>query len=501
MKIEIKESKFYVNLPVSLYQKIKEISYLNDNINLAMLGLLLHFILSKKYKNKNYEDGSEWTTLNATILNKYNHGKHKTKTHLDILVYHKIIERKNHFVNLNLNKSQSRGYKINPNFFIKQELSIFKKNIYDKSYSFCSTQLTKKLIRHQNQRRIKADYKCEHLTKWLNNSGFEIDTNKATDYVNKKYSTEKDKYKREKRIQAISSFTSYQKAYSREGKDDRLHSYFTALPSDLKQFITYKGQKLKEADIKSSQPFILSFILEVIQKEYLIEIKRYSSISHKRFSNKLYNRFSSLISSRYVEEYSLDIRSMCINITIMLEKTSETSDFTEINSFISLVRQGDIYAFLGNHLLKIGTIWQKENKYYVNLFDDEKGYNRIHEFKSLRDCSKKITINSLYSSTKKSGVKAIEEFRLFFPKVTNFLNVMKQNDKSELPILMQQIESHFILDNCSKKIAHRLPKTPLLSRHDSLITVESDFGRMKSEFKKLLKTYFKVEVDLGEESW
>ncbi|MBZ9788200.1 hypothetical protein LB456_12090 [Psychroflexus sp. CAK57W] len=501
MKIEIRKSKFYVNLPVELYKKIEMISDKHEDIHLAMLGLLLHFILSNKYKDKNLENGSEWVALNAKILNSYNFNGYKTKRHLEVLLDYEVIERVNHYVNKRRKKSRSRLYKINPAYFEPSNSSVEGKIINDKFYSFTSPKTVQKVTKWLTKRRVKADYKCEHLTKWLMDSGFEIQTDKAIKYVNDKYSLEKDIYKRDKRIQAINSFSSYQTSYSRKGKDDRLHSVFGYLPTDLKQFIRYRGQRLKEVDMKSSQPFIFSFILEIIKHEYNSQIEKFGKITHKRFSNRLCKRFKELTNEYIEEEYRLNIEGICDSVTIMLQKHSGKGDFTQINEFISLIKSGELYEFIGDELIKRGSIVLEDEEYCVNLYNKESNTIELFKFDTLRKCAKKITINALYGSVRNAKVEALKHFAYTFPEVSKFLDAMKMKEKSDLPILMQRIEAKFMLDYCSKKISKKHPEILLITRHDSLVTREADFEILKHEFKILLLEYFDGEVKFGVESW
>src|SRR5690606_29269024 len=272
---------------------------------------------------------------------------------------------------------------------------------------------------------------------------------------------------------------------------------FTTLPSDLKQFVTFNKMRLKEADIRSSQPFILTVILNIIKQEYSNEIERFNKITFKKFSNRLYKRLSSIINIYNGEEYNIDIRSICNDITIILQETLEPFDFTEIDTFNSLIRNGDIYIYVGDKLLESEAIWFENDKVVTKLFDKERRIKRKFEFEDLRVCAKKITIKALYASSKKTGVKALNDFRILFPEVAKLLDVIKQGEKAQLPILMQRIESKCVLDHCASRIAKKHPKMLLVARHDSLSTTEDNFDLLKSEFQVLLNGYFEIDVGLG----
>lgn len=501
MEIKTKKGLFHVNLPSSVYNKIVELADNNDKIDIGLLGFLLHDILTRKHEDKNLENGSEWVSVCSVVIKKLNFKSFVASKHLDFLVEQDVLELLPHANNIKGKVNSCKKFRLTKKYLKGSEnLSSSSSSFYNK-YELYNEHIAKVNMNRNIQRRGVANYKTQHLTSWLKSYGFEIEKDKAIDYINSKYYNEDDKAKKLKRLIAVSNFEDCGSKYSREGKDDRLHSYFTSLPKDLKQFITYKGQKLKEADIKNSQPFILSIILELIQEEYFNEISKFSKLSFNRFSNKLNKRLNKLINTYKDEKYQLDIRSICNSITIMLQESSVPIDFTEINAFISLIRSGDIYTFVGEQLLKAGSIRLKNGKYYVMLYNDGKGYQEACGFEGIRKCGKKVTINALYGSPKKSSVKAIEDFKSLFPEVAKYLAVLKSDDKAELPILMQRIESKCVLDYCAKKIAKKYPKMLLISIHDNLVTTESDFDMMQIEFRVLLKMYFNVDVELGGEIW
>ncbi len=503
MEINTHKGSYYVYLPTKLYKKIVELSEENEQIDLGLLAFLLHLIIKGKFKDKELENGSEWVHLCSGILRKYDCETYKTAHHLKFLKEKGIIDSLPHIKNIKGKKDKCAKHKILEQYLNPENdtISATDSKIFMQEYKVNNNQVIKQNLNRINQRKGVAQYKTEHLTKWLNSSGFSMDVDSALEYVNNTYSKVDDSAKKMKRLMAINQFKNLNSKYSRDGKDDRLHSYFTTLPSDLKQFITYEGHILKEADIKSSQPFILTVILGIIKDEYYTEITKFKQISEKRFIKRLYKKISRMINTYEEEEYKIDIEVICYNITIMLQEALELFDFTEIDSFISLINSGDIYTYVGENLLKSGAIWFENNKFFVRLFDKEKEIYRIYEFDDLRKCAKKITINALYASSKKSGVKALQDFKILFPEVTKLLDVMKNNNKAELPILMQRIEAKCVLDFCSKKISKNHPEMLLIARHDSLVTTEDKFELMKKEFNELLNDYFSIDVVLGEELW
>lgn len=197
------------------------------------------------------------------------------------------------------------------------------------------------------------------------------------------------------------------------------------------------------------------------------------------------------------------------DITIMLLKGAPSTMIKEIQQFVFDVRHGDIYEKVGKCLLSTGTIIKKENQFVVKLFDKnfkmnngKKGIIRKIYFKTLRDCSKKITLNSIYSSSiRKNGNDPVSGFRKIYPETMKVLDVFKSYNSSDFPILMQRIESFGILDVCSKKIARKLPNVPIITRHDSISTTKSCSAEVKILFQQYLDEFFGVKANVKESIW
>ncbi|HIB46879.1 MAG TPA: hypothetical protein EYN07_02370 [Flavobacteriaceae bacterium] len=492
MEAILKKGSFYVNLPERLFNKATSIAEVSENIDSGILAYLLYLILKLGSKNNLKNKSSKWVSLCSNIINQLNHKGYKVAEHLKILVQEQVLDSKPHF------KPETGKKGICKRFAIKEEYLSSKDEI--KMYQVWNEHIAKKRNVRKIQRQIEADYKTEHLTKWLKQSFFEMDKESAMDYIKKHYSKKNMPHKFRTRELAVLEFEEKIDQYSREGKDDRLHTYLTSLPRDLKQFITFGGSKLKEADIKSAQPFILTILLENIIRVYSDEINKHRKISFKRFRNKIRTMLIQLINTNK-ELNKSDIENIANSITIMFVNDSETIDFAEFEHFISLVREKDIYVYVGKKLLKSGAIWREGKKYISNFYDKSTNSTNPDSFETLRDCAKEVTIQTLYSSAENRGSKAVNDFKPLFPSVFNLLDNIKNKNKAILPILMQRIESKSILDYSTKKIAKKHPKMPLITKHDSVITTLEYFDIMKKEFQYHLSDYFGVKVKLGEDFW
>jgi len=501
MKMNIASRDYYINLPKQLYIDLKASLKEAEHINSDLAAFLLYLIIQSNFKDKeNKNDG--WAYLCYGILKYYDNSTHKHPAHFKFLEEKGFIDRKPHIKNVKGKNNTCAGYRIKDCYLNENGLS--SKSVSDNSTEYIKHYLADGKIKRSHRKQIKrrqieTQSSTPHLTKWLDSTGFTLKEKEAKEYINQKYALLDDE--RESRLFDIESFESSLKEYSREGKDDRLHSFFVKCASDIKQFIRFNSLPLKEIDIKSSQPYIFTYILIVL----LNTVSRYNDI--KQGAKELKTLFSRLINNTgkgyYYNKkyYKIELDEM-LPSTIMTIKTLKSTDIAEINRFIKLVRDGDIYDYVGEELLSRGSI-EFVNGKYVTILNVEvrKGHYELQEVKEdiLRDIAKKITLNALYSSHKNNEVVALNHFFALFPSVTKILKALKKVNYKNLPILMQRIEAKFILDYCSKRIAKKHPDMLLISRHDSLSTTIDKFDILKEEFKVLMGNYFNIDKNLIEQ--
>lgn len=489
MKVNLKEHEFYIQLPECIYEAISTIAEEDDKIDKSLSAYLLNLILTNRYRK---ESNGEWVNLDSRILRNYDHRGFTSKYHLQILCENKILDVRNHIANIKGYKNSARQYRVNPEYAKKDDEQL--------AYVFYSKPLVIKTNKHRTQKKINADYKSPHLTKWLNSDLFSIDIKAAKHYI--ETTTFKNSIAKAKRKTALKNFYNNLPLYSREGKDDRLHNVFVQMPSDLLQFITYDGQKIYEIDIKSAQPLLSTVILDAVinsvQQTSAVEgMFRFKCIEKglKRELKKLF------IKTAYGSGYnSILIKHTSHSITIMLQESLETLDFTEIFQFQKLVREGDIYTYIGEKLFEEGIVRFREDSYWVKLFDKDLDYMVDLDFPTLRKCGKKVVLNSLYASPI-SKVKAVIKLRELFPSTFKILDSAKKHDKTALSDLLQRLEANIILDNCTKKLNNKYPNTLLITRHDSVSTTQDGLLKIYYELKIILDNLLPFKISMEIESW
>lgn len=500
MRVQTKRGVLFVTLPKRLYAELKEKANGVEFIDLDMAVYLINLVITNAHKDKSRDYDGEYVRLCSKYLKVLNYEHYKYNKHFNWLKANGFIDIANHSNYPNSSK-RCKGYKIKEQFLTstKQQSTV---DFYAE-HACAYTTFSKKVTKNVEDRKREARCYTPHLTKWLDNDGFEMDSKAAHQFVEKVYGQDIKPYKRDKRTYAIKSFNKCRFNYTRDGKGDRLHHYFVQLPSDLKQFIKFNGLPIKEVDIKSSQPFILTCILELIIDTYKsskADVTIVRRVLKQLLKKLINNRDEGYYKTR--EYYKLDINKIVSN-TIIYLKTLEPIDFKEISTFISQIRDGDIYNLIGDELLAKGVIYLEDEKYFTLLNEEDNDgvfKPKLKDFETLRKCAKTIALNTIYSSPN-TRIDTVKEVKKLFPTVMKLLDVIKGDNYKVLPILMQRIEAKCILDHCSKEIAKKHPDMLLIARHDSLSTTEDNFDKLKSEFQYLINNYFNVEVDLDDSDW
>lgn len=489
MKVNLKENQLYIQLPECIYEAITTIAKENDKIDLSLLAYLVNLILTNRYRK---ESNEEWVNLDSRILRKYDHHNFKVKYHLEVLCENNILDMRNHIANIKGYKNSARQYRINTDYTKKEEEQL--------AYVFYSKPLVIKTNKHRIQRKNNADFKTPHLTQWLNSDLFSIDVEAANHYV--ETTTFKSVIAKAKRKSAIRNFYNNLTIYSREGKDDRLHTVFVQIPSDLLQFITYDGQTIFEIDVKSAQPLLATVVLDVVTNSLKITSNVDGVFRFKCIEKAIKNGIKTLF-IKTVHGYSYNsllIKHISYSITIMLQESLEALDFTEINRFQKLVRDGDIYQYVGEKLFKEGVIRFKDDKYLVQLFDKNLNCLVDQDYPTLRKCGKKIVLNSLYASPQ-STVKAVISLKELFQSTFKILDSVKSHDKTALSDLLQRLEANIILDNCTKKLNKKYPDALLITRHDSVSTTQDNLIKINHELKTFFDNLFPFNISTEIEPW
>jgi len=230
------------------------------------------------------------------------------------------------------------------------------------------------------------------------------------------------------------------------GITNRLYTPLTNIKSELRKTLLYKGEKLVEIDIVNSLPFILSCLLK-----------------------------GDLIMNNSVKEI---IIKNINNIYINVGQISENSD---VLKFHSLIADGTLYDFLESE-------WSRKlGKPYNRKLVKRRFNSIINQIPRYPDCKEKAILRTL------------------FPSIIFFIDELytKRKDKRSghpLPLILQSIESHFVLDIVCSKLVTLFPEMPVLSIHDAVMIPYNYVNEVSDLIKSESIAFYNTEINLKIES-
>jgi len=308
-----------------------------------------------------------------------------------------------------------------------------------------------------------------NLTQWFD--GLEIDKEGAINRIEQPYPEQKggirgtrkgkasDWEKRYRSIQAIEKLANKEFYYNVDENVGRFHSNLTNLKKELRNFITYNGQKLVNIDIKNAQPLFstLLFCKEFYNENSLkINIFNYPSIINLIASNHQY----------------------FISYTIILVKMLDSVDKQDINAYCDFVYSGNFYQKISEVLYPTAT-FEKQNV-------------------------KKMMFVIFFSNNRymgQSGAKSKKDFKAHFPQTYEIFRRIKLKNHSALAHLLQRIESSIMIENVAARISEERPDLPIFTIHDSVVTILGNEEYVSTVIKEEIFRLTGLNAQLGIEFW
>lgn len=466
------DNTYYFLLPKAMFKQLKKLGWVNGSHSYKGKKLkfdgVCFFINLISYRSSISRKTTEYgyVRLKAEFLKKYHH---------DYKVYFEFLEKYG-FVKTqpySMKKHRAKGYKL-----IQPRKS--QKIIRYIPEDFI---IRKKISQDKLDKKRKADKTTGHLTKWLIPEYLNVHYEEGLKYLNEVKMKDTKKYTRRYILEMLHHGMIY---YQRQGKDNRLHSILSNCPKDLRNFIRYKNKHtLISCDIKSSQPYLLAGILNLI----------FLSKDDSSIRERINDCISSIIDCKCRNRISH-------SISTMMQEPLKLADIKGIEQFVNLVTQGDLYDYLATNLSNdflqgIQTPMGISDQF----FNQRLGYKEWVHFESLRDYSKKATMEYLYSSTKNKEMRCKEVRRILPAAVSKVVDEFKIDDKTQFPIFLQNLEAHLILDRITKKISHQHPEIPLFTIHDSIVTTESYRQLVRKIMEEDLKEFFGIKPLISDEEW
>ena len=487
--IETRKNKLIISKTVKseIFSKLKEYNQsmpTKDMLKEQFAIYFFHYVAKHvrridydEPKNKDEEFG--FTRLYSIILKRKHY---KYNKYIEFLVDNEFVEKRG---KPSAKDRRSTAYSINPKYVLSdyEVLEITDKKVINT------------LVKDYQDKKIIADKKCPHLTQYLN-TDLSIDYNNALTLVkNEYYSTiinSNNEYEKKKALRKYESrmFSIYclkegQVYYSREGKDNRLHSIITNMAKNLRQFLLHKGKPIIFIDMRTSQPFFLTYLIYLLKKFSITEDNTSNTNSYNNNKNTSKHNTSNITTNNHYSPYMLQKLEKYMSELQVMDALSE--DFKEF-LYLVIDEDQDLYQSFGETLknaqrikynpTRVEPLLKLQNGNY-KVCTNVKGNSPIYkDFATERKLSKFLIFRYLFTTNPNDNAMGFHEFELRFPYIAKFLKsyqrfVKDNDDQHKIPhlsVLLQNMESELILDIVTKEINKLYGKTYLLLQKDSSIS-------------------------------
>lgn len=269
----------------------------------------------------------------------------------------------------------------------------------------------------------------------------------------------------------------------------RFHSVLTNMRSVVRNFLTFNGEALVSIDLKNSQPYLISLLLQPsfwesqkIKKPKKDKNEREFVYKKPKKAKVLQSSISNTFSNYQVVSPLLHIDLLPIHKSVsyfMLLEIKKTLVDTRFDTYIEKVQNGVLYEHLQ-------TLFETEG---IPVTD--------------RKILKSAVFQVLFTPNQFIGQKEAAPKRLFkkhFPEVYAVLNAIKKKQSNLLPLLLQEIESYIMLEVVAKKMRKLYPKIPLFTIHDSIVTTASNQLLVEQMMRESFTAYVGVPPTLATET-
>jgi hypothetical protein len=239
---------------------------------------------------------------------------------------------------------------------------------------------------------------------------------------------------------------------SRDETSGRLHSNVTGLSSRIFPALRIKGEPLVGYDIANSQPFLCSALINLLFDN---EQKK-GNFTHFFQTNPISTPQTPFLSNSsflsYLKSYSIKPNLLIV----MLEDFLSEPDLKGVLAFQNFCFTGQLYQEIARNVF--GFEYEFENKrrvkdLFFTLFFTKPGNNR----------------------------NGIPKFKQKYPGIHTIISKIKElsADSNFFPILLQCMESYYIIERVCKRMNKEYPKAPLFTKHDSVYTTHEYLERLK----------------------
>ena len=441
-----KDCKYYLphNLDLSALEKEypPDFVYCTDK---AMYLLSLINTIPANNRSK-YADSEGWTPINSTTIQNVS--------------IRNFPEYKKWFVQLGIIECDGQ--------YIPDEISYcyrfteeYRTQIIPISYSTKDTfaKKTERLFKPLDEDTQKYSY----LHKWFNDS-LAIDEDAALNYLSLSHSIDRkeDKTKALDRYNSavigVDKMADSNYYFSVDTTAGRLHTNYTSMPSEIRNFTKYDGQELVSLDFKNSQPVMstLLFAPQFWVKNETLDKKNVQFLPNTSVLDPYFFNFYDL-SSKFLPILNISTyTTSTYACPLMLAEMGVPIENKDVGTYITEVLKGNLYEYVEER---------------VQELNGDYGVRTRKEIK-------KMMFTIMFSGNKKSSSEK-DLFKQLFPSIYIMFAFIKRTKKELLPIMLQTIESMLFLDRIAGRIAQERQELPIFTIHDSITTTVGNEAYVK----------------------
>lgn len=443
-----------INLPIILAKQPPNFRYKID-----YFYYILDVVCDKMDYLDPYKEG-KWVYLNAQKLRTITH---EYKKYLDYLVDADILLYNHSYIV----GERSRGYRIAPNFYNGDliQIPVDKHNL----------SLKRKLKEKKKEAKQVPEGSDEYyyLTKWFNGK-LTIDKEGAFKCIDRLYPVSKSNFNRTsksskgagrfKALRAIQKLSNGDFYYKVDDNIGRFHTNLTNIKKELRDYMSYDGQKLVNQDIKNSQPFLsgILFKQDFYTGEGRLCITDFKPVNQLNSNNKL----------------NKTLNDICYYI--MLADSPESPIHKEFEQYLSSIQGGQFYEEVFSLM-----------------------YPRMRINNMLRKRIKLLVLTLFFADNRHGPQLRKKEapFKRKFPTVYKIFSLLKRHNKVILSHILQRTESRLIIEIITKRIALERPELPIFTVHDSIATTIGNEDYVASVMKEEIKLLTGLDASINREVW
>lgn len=492
------------------------------------LAIICDHIIRKQMYNR--EDYLKRKMVNGYLIVSSRKLEKKVRSYrncIRFLMLHGILLCNNYYIP----GTQSKGYKIS--YHYNKQYALFP------SVKYGAQQRKKVNAEILSNPQLALLYKTRAgLIGWLKSAGFQINEAALTAYLNNEYignyltkkGITRDSYNYKEVFEQAQINKGLLQTYLPliNQKEDifykidttgsRLHSPITNMPKEMRNFLTYGGQRLVALDIKNSQPYFSTLLLNM---RFYTEKK--SKLSLYKLDNTLYKLINKQIVGKGINGNT--------RATIMLCKMSETLATTEdgtlanyLNDALSDTVYDNFVSIPQNHPDYKEMRKNVKDRFFKIIYGVPKRSVNNRTFYTRYEVAFQLfdLIRSVETGIEKKNPAAkYNEHKVNHAAKVNFKREQQRkndNDPIELlqpvlapemidkgytslSILLQKLESYVLLDVICAGIYKQNKNIPLFTVHDSIATTEEHIDFVEQYIMETLTNLVGHPPTLQHENW